>query len=79
MTKQEDQPADEDPGIIVPFGEEGEKLWRDQLKEALGMRELTRQLLAGVDPEEAYKAALAISKNEGGETPASPTPDGEQP
>jgi hypothetical protein len=53
--------AAEAEGIkVVPFGEEGLAQWREQLKSSLGMRELTRLLLAGVDPQEAYKQAMAV-------------------
>lgn len=67
MTPEElaKQDADEAARIrVVPFGEEGLKLWRDELARSIGMRELSRLLLAGVDPDEAYQRAVAAEKEQ---------------
>lgn len=67
MTPEEMQKLDAEEAAriqAVPFGDEGLKQWREQLQGAIGMRELARLLLAGVDPDEAYRRAKAAEQEQ---------------
>jgi hypothetical protein len=74
--EQDKQDAEMAAGMrVVKFGEDGLAEWKRDLKNSLGMRELARLLLAGVDPDEAYRRALEVDKEASpGSTQPPPTP-----
>jgi hypothetical protein len=73
--EQDKQDVDTAAGIrVVKFGEEGLAEWRRDLKSSIGMRELARLLLAGVDPDEAYRQAVAAEKEATASSPPPPPP-----
>ena len=73
--EQDKQDAEMAAGMrVVKFGEEGLAEWRRDLKASLGMRELTRLLVAGVEPEEAYRRALEVEKEAAAMAPPPPPP-----